>query len=124
MTKRASPEHELQKLVLAHLLARRRPNISYFAVPNAGKRTKSQRGRLLAEGMRAGVADLIFCIAGQPWALELKAGKNTTTEAQDIWAAEWIRAGGSYATATGIDEALAALERMGAIHTDASKVAA
>lgn len=121
---RASPEHELQKDVCWHLRMRAKPNVSWFAVPNASRRSPRQGAWMKAEGLRAGVADLIFCIAGQPWALELKAGKNTTTEAQDIWAAEWIRAGGSYATATGIDEALAALERMGAIHPDASKVAA
>ena len=59
-----------------------------FAVPNQGERSKATRGRMLAEGLKAGVPDLIlpvpksgFCGA----ALELKIYPNRPSPAQMAW---------------------------------------
>lgn len=54
-----------------------------FAVPNGGKRNVVVASKLKAEGVRAGVADLIFmCGLGQVLFIEMKTKKGTQTESQ------------------------------------------
>lgn len=60
-----------------------------YAIPNGGKRNKTTAARLKAEGVRAGVPDTCLPVARQGfhgYYLELKAGKNTLTPAQRMWA--------------------------------------
>ena len=65
------------------------PELKYiFHVPNGGKRNITTAKRLKAEGVKAGVPDICLPVPrGQYHGLyiELKAGKNTTTENQDRW---------------------------------------
>lgn len=64
-----------------------------YAVPNGGKRDKREAARLKAEGVRAGMLDLVLPLArvrpsGGIWCglyLELKVGRNTTSPEQDEW---------------------------------------
>lgn len=59
------PEHELQKACVVWLeLMRRMGKLSYFAVPNGGKRGKREAWRLKEGGVRAGVPDLVLCFKG------------------------------------------------------------
>lgn len=54
-----------------------------FAVPNGGQRNVIVASKLKAEGVRAGVADLIFmCGLGQVLFIEMKTKKGTQTESQ------------------------------------------
>lgn len=60
---RADPEHALQVglVAWAAIVAGRYPDLALlFAIPNAGKRTRRERGRLLDEGLKAGVWDLML----------------------------------------------------------------
>ncbi len=57
-------------------------------IPNGGKRDKATAKRLKAEGVKAGVPDICLpCPSGGFHGLyiELKAGKNKTTDYQDEW---------------------------------------
>lgn len=54
-----------------------------FAVPNGGQRNVVVASKLKAEGVRAGVADLILmCGLGQVLFIEMKTKKGTQTESQ------------------------------------------
>ena len=64
--------------------------IPVFHIPNGGSRNKMEAANLKRQGVKAGVPDLFFPVA--KWGyhglfIEMKYGKNKTTDAQD----EWIR---------------------------------
>ena len=56
-----------------------------------------------------GTPDIIGCINGQAFALEVKRPGGKTTKIQDIRLAEWMVAGAITAVVTSVDQALAAL---------------
>ncbi len=59
-----------------------------LAVPNGGKRDIATAKRLKAEGVKAGVPDVLLPIARMGYHgfwIELKFGDNTTSVAQDVW---------------------------------------
>ena len=56
-------------------------------IPNGGQRSKATAGRLRAEGVRAGIPDIHLPVAHGGYCglwIELKAGRNRTTGAQDV----------------------------------------
>ena len=65
-------EHEVQCAICNYLDIRR---ICYWAVPNGGKRSKSEANRLKAEGVRPGVPDITIVHEGQYYGLEVKRPK-------------------------------------------------
>lgn len=65
-----------------------------FTIPNGGERNKAVAGRLKAEGVKAGVPDILLPIRRGPWAglfIELKRPKSTgkakgrATDEQSDW---------------------------------------
>lgn len=59
-----------------------------YAVPNGGKRDKATAARLKAEGVKAGVPDVVLPVARlgyHGFYLELKVGKNKTSAEQNAW---------------------------------------
>lgn len=71
-----------------------------YHIPNGGSRNRIEAASLKRQGVKAGVPDLCLPVARLNWHglyIEMKAGKNTTTEKQK----EWISAlrGQGYATA-------------------------
>lgn len=85
-------------LALFDFLARiegREPDVKWaFHCPNGEKRDKATAAKLKRMGVRAGVPDILMPIVNAApiggeffvgLAIELKAGKNTTTEEQDAW---------------------------------------
>lgn len=61
-----------------------------YAVPNGGKRDVVTAARLKAEGVKAGVPDVVLTVARNGYHgfyLELKVGKNKTSAEQDAWLA-------------------------------------
>lgn len=102
--KSAPPEAALQKDVVKTLRQYEDlGKLTFFAVMNEGKRSPKRQGWAKAMGLRAGVPDLVILIppmvplegirgaTSQPRTifLELKAGKNTLTDAQQDWA-NWL----------------------------------
>lgn len=62
---RSDEEHQHQAAFFKTLAynEKRVPDLRFvFAIPNAAKRNKAERGRLLAEGMRSGVPDIFIPI--------------------------------------------------------------
>jgi len=56
-----------------------------FSVPNGGQRSKSQGGKLKAEGVKSGVADILCLVAARGYGylcIEMKHGKNKQSENQ------------------------------------------
>jgi len=102
-----------------------------FAVPNGGHRHKATAGRLKAEGVKAGVPDVIFPIPFGPYAglaIEMKHGKNRPTASQVAWLDGLAAAGHCTAVCYGWEEARAVIEhylglgrpaRLGGIINDA-----
>jgi hypothetical protein len=92
-------EHDSQVAVIqwAYIHEVRYPELAMlFAVPNAGKRSIGAARYYLAEGLKSGVPDLILPVPAiehrveieQEWTglvIEMKDGKNKTTENQDWW---------------------------------------
>ena len=70
-----SEEHEIQKAICEYLDIR---NICYWAVPNGGKRSKAEAGRLKAEGVKSGVPDLCLIYDGMYYGLEVKKPATST----------------------------------------------
>ena len=62
-------EHDVQCAICDYLDIRR---ICYWAVPNGGKRSKSEAKRLKSEGVRPGVPDITIVHDGMYYGLEVK----------------------------------------------------
>lgn len=59
-----------------------------YHIPNGGKRSIATAKRLKAEGVKAGVPDICLPVARGGFHglyVEMKAGKNCTTQKQDTW---------------------------------------
>lgn len=86
-------EHQHQKhlMIWARFSESRFPCLRLlFAVPNAARRTKAERGRMLEEGLRAGVPDLCLPVPRQGYHglfIELKVDrkKSRATRLQREW---------------------------------------
>ena len=66
-------EHEVQKAICQYLDMRQ---TFYFAIPNGGKRSKSEAGKFRAEGVKSGIPDLCLIMSGFAYFLEVKRPKN------------------------------------------------
>ncbi|MBO4228156.1 hypothetical protein [Bradyrhizobium neotropicale] len=110
-------EHTLQVRVLGVINTEKvHPDIFAFAIPNAGRRSLRLGARMKAEGLRAGVADVcIMLLQGRSAWLELKTLKGSQSLAQKGFEARCRRLGHPYALARSLDEAVAALRRMGVL---------
>lgn len=89
--KRQDHEH-LEQVYLFNWVAimeRRYPELSLlFAIPNGGQRHVLVAMKLKAEGVKSGVPDLFLPVARGNYHglfIEMKAGKNKTSENQNIW---------------------------------------
>lgn len=79
------PESQLQRACITWLRLQY-PKVVAFAIPNGGKRNAREGAILKAEGVLAGVPDLFIAEPHGHYSglfIEMKAGRGTTTEAQD-----------------------------------------
>lgn len=59
-----------------------------YHIPNGGTRNRAEAAHLKQQGVKSGVPDLCLPVARGKWHglyIEMKAGKNKTTENQDRW---------------------------------------
>jgi hypothetical protein len=80
-----------------------------FAVPNAGRRTRYERGMLKAEGMKAGVADIILQVPSRHFSslnIEMKTESRSSrqTESQRDYEEAILAAGGLYVVCRTFEE--------------------
>jgi len=77
-------EHDEQATLFA--IASYRPELRWmFAIPNGGYRTKATAGKMAAEGLKAGIADVFVPIPSKDYHglfIEMKFGRNKLTELQ------------------------------------------
>lgn len=114
----AGPEESIHRAVVTHLEMRVRPSVVWWHVPNGGKRTPGEAGKMRALGQRAGMPDLMLLDDGQLYCLELKPDRGgRLSPAQTERLDELSSAGARTYVAIGLDDALDALTRWGLLRT-------
>jgi hypothetical protein len=118
-------EHEEQKIVVEWLdtyaalrwsgLAVVDGRLPYFAVPNGGKRHIATAKKLKAEGVRAGVPDLVIAIPRGQWHglfVEMKVKKGGVVQpSQRAWINGLIEMGYCAVWCKGADQAIEAITK-------------
>lgn len=85
-----------------------------FHVPNGGRRDKREATSLKRQGVKAGVPDLVLPVARNGYFglyIELKAGKNKTSEEQNKWIKQLKEQGYFVTVCYGWQEAKEVLEQ-------------
>lgn len=80
-----------------------------YHIPNGGSRNKPEAQNLKAQGVKAGVPDLCLPVARGNFHglyIEMKYGKNKTTDKQRYWLAELKEQGYETAVCYGAEEAM------------------
>lgn len=80
-----------------------------YHVPNGGSRNQLEAANLKRQGVKAGVPDLVLPVPRQQFHglyVEMKWGKNTTTDKQDWWLEQLQRQGYKTAVCWSADEAM------------------
>lgn len=115
--KKAAPipsEHEEQvALVEWFRLQHRRHEGNLFAIPNGGQRHKATAAKLKAEGVLAGVSDLMLMVRTPLYSglfIEMKRRNGKATEAQLEFIKRAIEQGFKAEVAKGFDQAKAIIE--------------
>jgi hypothetical protein len=111
--RRARPEDEIQRTLIAHLAVRAVDHLYAFAVANGGYRRPVEAAVLKGLGVVAGVPDLVIIHEGRCFALELKADGGRLSEVQKASHVALRKAGATVGVAYGLDAALAQLESWG-----------
>lgn len=94
MRKTRDLEHQAQVALFqwCGYQSRRYPELALlFAIPNGGARSLSQGARLKAEGVKAGIPDMLLPVARggfHGFFIELKAPDGTVQDNQKKWAAD------------------------------------
>lgn len=107
-----SSEHDSQVTVIhwAFIHEIRCPELAMlFAVPNGGLRNKLVAIKLRAEGVKAGVPDLMLPVSNKVYhglVIEMKYGKNTVTDEQKLWLERFARHGWKTAVCYSADAAI------------------
>jgi hypothetical protein len=108
-------EAAIQTVVMRHIALRAKPGVVAFHPANGGQRKLVEAARLKAQGVLAGVPDIIVLAGGRTYGLELKAAGGKLSSSQIDVHTRMIAAGATVATAWGIDDALGQLEAWGVI---------
>lgn len=108
-------EHELQKACVRWFRLAY-PEYAYclFAVPNGGFRNATEAKRLKAEGVIAGVSDLILLVPRQgkgALCIEMKTHTGVQRESQKVWQSEIERCGNQYEVIRSFDDFKVAIEK-------------
>lgn len=85
-----------------------------YHIPNGGSRNAAEAVNLKRQGVKAGVPDLclpVACGGYHGLYIEMKYGKNTTTEKQEEWLAALNGQGYKAIVCYGAQEAVAELEK-------------
>ena len=109
-------EHSIQTQILNYLFYKAAPNVFAIGIPNAGKRSYRVAGRLKAEGMMAGVADVCVLLPGARVAwMETKTARGRQSYAQKGFEERCQRLGHHYRIVRTLQEAIGFLLTIGAL---------
>ena len=84
-----------------------------FAVPNGGRRGKIEAGIMKAEGVYAGVADLLLLVPSGEMhglAIEMKTEKGQQSASQKSWEKKVTARGYGYAVCRGVEEFISLID--------------
>lgn len=84
-----------------------------YHIPNGGSRNELEAANLKRQGVKAGVPDLALPVALKGYNglyIEMKFGKNKTTEKQNWWLEQLTKQGYKTAVCYGADEAITTLK--------------
>lgn len=110
-TKRQDHEHQEQVYLFnwAAIMEGRYPELALlFAIPNGGQRHVLVAMKMKAEGVKSGVPDLFLPVARGNYHglfIEMKAGKNKTSEKQNEWIEKLTKQGYMVEVCYGSEEA-------------------
>jgi len=108
-------EETIHFALVEHIQHRVRPGVFWTHVPSGERRPPGVGGKLKGMGLRKGVPDFHFLIAGQAYYLELKRVGGKTSREQREAITDITAAGGIVEVAEGLDEALRILAAWGII---------
>jgi len=90
-------------------------NMDWFHCPNGGKRDIMTGSLLKKMGVKAGVPDVIIInqtrTGSNGLAIELKVGKNRTTESQEYWRGKFLLNNWSYEVVYSMDEVISLMSK-------------
>ena len=104
LTPRVPTEHESQRLFV-QWFRRKFEGVRIFAIPNGGARGRAQGGRLKAEGVSAGVPDLLVP-AWMVWIEMKREDGGTVSPAQRDWHAYLESIGHKVLICRGLEDAM------------------
>lgn len=112
-------EDSIQRAIFDHY-RRGRKNAVLMHVPNGGLRSKATAGKLKAQGVQPGAPDLVCCVDGKFYGLELKTERGQVSKHQGELGLRLVDAGGDYKVARGLDQALHYLEQWGVLRSSSA----
>lgn len=104
--KRKHEEHSIQAALVMNVRNTARDDVIWHSIPNAAKRGYGTVNALQAEGMIAGVPDLLFVIDGLAHYLEMKKPGGSLSIAQLGFHARCVRSGVPWEVADNLAAAL------------------
>ena len=105
-SKRNRPEQQIQRAVVQYLgIMENLGELTFFHVPNGGRRTKAEGSIFKSLGVRPGVPDLVLLFPGGKCAfVEIKADKGRLSAAQKAFRNTAEAMGFPFLEARGVDE--------------------
>ena len=99
----------------AQLMEKQLPPLTMmYAVPNGGSRNKLEAANLKRQGVKAGVPDICLAYPSGGFHglyIEMKVGKNKTSENQNKWLENLMRVGYATAVCYSCNEAITAIRK-------------
>lgn len=109
----AGPE-DILTIQVVRFLKVAAPGLMFWHTPNGGTRRIGEARKFKDMGVRPGVPDLTFILAGgRIGFIELKAGRNGLEPSQRLFAEEAIAAGAAWALCRSLDEVETTLRAWG-----------
>ena len=94
------------------------PMCFWFHCPNGGKRSAATGARLKTMGVKRGVSDILILVRGRLHAIELKVGKNQTSDKQDEFLDAVSENDGQTAVCRSLDEVKGTLRAWGLVRAE------